>query len=243
MLVQVRDLQKIYSTGAVTVTALDKVNIDIQKGEFVAIMGPSGSGKSTFMNLLGCLDRPTKGSYILANEDIRQKNDDDLALIRNKYIGFIFQSFNLLPKLTALENVSLPLIYRGIPIKERLKNAEKALNAVGLSDRMYHLPAELSGGQQQRVAIARVLAGDPPLILGDEPTGNLDTRSGNEVMSIFQDLNSAGITIILVTHDEHIAHHTKRIIRFRDGLMQSDEKVPEPLQADTNFVAEKVVNI
>jgi putative ABC transport system ATP-binding protein len=232
VLVKVSDLQKIYSTGDISVTALNKVNINIEQGEFVAIMGPSGSGKSTFMNIIGCLDRPTQGSYILAGEDVSNKSDDELADIRNKYIGFIFQSFNLLPKLTALENVTLPLIYRGLGSHERLVKATEALTSIGLGDRLHHLPSELSGGQQQRVAVARVLAGNPPLILGDEPTGNLDTRSGAEVMSIFQQLNEAGISIVLVTHDEEVAQHTKRIIRFRDGLLQRDEVVSQPLKAE-----------
>lgn len=222
MLLQIKELQKIYATDTISVTALSHINLSVEKGEFVAIMGPSGSGKSTLMNILGCLDRPTSGQYILAGEDISSKNDNELAEIRNQYIGFIFQSFNLLSKLTALENVCLPLVYRGVPSKQRLAKAKEALASVGLEDRLQHLPAELSGGQQQRVAIARVLAGNPPLILGDEPTGNLDSRSGQEVMELFQRLNKQGISIILVTHDEQIAQQTKRIIRFRDGMMQSD---------------------
>lgn len=241
MLLQVHNLQKIYSTGENSVTALEGVNINIDKGEYVAIMGPSGSGKSTFMNILGCLDRPTLGQYILAGSDVGGKNDDELAEIRNQYIGFIFQSFNLLPKLTALENVVLPLIYRGLSVRERTVKAKEALEAVGLGDRMHHLPAELSGGQQQRAAIARVLAGDPPLILGDEPTGNLDSRSGAEVMGIFEKLNRDGITIILVTHDEQIASQTKRIIRFKDGMMQSDTR--NGIHQDSGYVPGKVVNI
>lgn len=242
MLLQVKELEKVYTTGDISVTALQDVNINIDKGEFVAIMGPSGSGKSTFMNILGCLDRPTNGSYIIEGEDVSSKNDDQLAEIRNKYIGFIFQSFNLLPKLSALENVALPLIYRGTGVKERLARAGEALKSVGLEGRMHHLPSELSGGQQQRVAIARVLAGDPPLILGDEPTGNLDSRSGLEVMEIFQQLNAAGITIVLVTHDEQVGLHTKRIIRFKDGMMQSDELVNQPLIARSKLNP-KVVNL
>lgn len=234
MLLQTVELQKVYSTNIISVTALTNVNLTVQEGEFVAIMGPSGSGKSTLMNILGCLDRPTAGQYILADEDISNKNDNELARIRNQYIGFIFQSFNLLPKLTALENVCLPLVYRGVPTKERIMKAEVALEAVGLADRMHHLPTELSGGQQQRAAIARALAGNPPLILGDEPTGNLDSRSGQEVMEIFQSLNQQGITIILVTHDEQIARQTKRILRFIDGMMQSDEAVT-PIQATASL--------
>lgn len=222
MLISVRGLKKSYVSGNISVNALDNINIDIEYGEFVSVMGPSGSGKSTFMNILGCLDRPSGGDYFLAGQHILSKNDDELAEIRNKNIGFIFQSFNLLPRLTALENVALPLIYRGINQAKRTSMAKEALAAVGLFDRMHHLPAELSGGQQQRTAIARVLAGNPPLILGDEPTGNLDSRSGAEVLDIFRDLNSSGSTIVLVTHDENIALQTKRMIRFIDGRLQSD---------------------
>lgn len=240
MLIKVTGLQKVYSTGDISVTALDNVNIEIEQGEFVAIMGPSGSGKSTFMNILGCLDRPTNGEYILAGEDVSDRSDDELAEIRNKHIGFIFQSFNLLPKLTALENVALPLIYRGLSKAERTEKAIDALAAVGLTDRMHHVPSELSGGQQQRVAVARVLAGNPPLILGDEPTGNLDSRSGAEIMTIFQRLNEAGITIVLVTHDEEVALHTKRIIRFKDGILQSDKLVDKPLVAIIPGIKEAV---
>lgn len=250
MLLEIKGLQKVYATENISVTALNQVNLSIEKGEFAAIMGPSGSGKSTLMNILGCLDRPTAGQYILAGEDISHKNDNELAEIRNQYIGFIFQSFNLLPRLTALENVCLPLVYRGVSAKQRLAKAKEALAAVGLADRMHHLPAELSGGQQQRAAIARVLAGNPPLILGDEPTGNLDSRSGQEVMELFQSLNKQGITIILVTHDEQIARQTKRIIRFRDGMRQSDELItPSPSQSSKqspasvkHYHAEKAVS-
>ncbi len=242
MLLQIKDLQKIYSAGENSVTALAGVNMNIEKGEYVAIMGPSGSGKSTFMNIIGCLDRPTSGQYILDGEDVSTKNDDELAEIRNQYIGFIFQSFNLLPKLTALENVALPLIYRGFTPKQRIIRAKEALEAVGLGDRMHHLPSELSGGQQQRVAIARALAGDPSLILADEPTGALDSRSGAEVLSIFHRLNSEGITIIVVTHDEQVALHTKRIIRFKDGMMLSDEQVAHPVRVESSLGL-KAVNL
>ncbi len=230
MLLEVEGLDKIYSTGKVSVTALQDVSVGIDEGEYVAIMGPSGSGKSTFMNILGCLDRPSRGKYILNGEDISTKSDDELADLRNHYIGFIFQSFNLLPKLSALENVALPLVYRGVPGKKRLLRAKEALESVGLSDRENHLPSELSGGQQQRVAIARVLAGDPPLILADEPTGNLDSRSGQEVMTIFRELNDRGITIVLVTHDDEIAGNCKRIVRFRDGLLQNDSRIVEAVE-------------
>lgn len=242
MLLQVNDLQKIYSAGENSVTALAGVSINIEKGEYVAIMGPSGSGKSTFMNIIGCLDRPTSGQYILEGEDVSTKSDDELAEIRNQYIGFIFQSFNLLPKLTALENVALPLIYRGVSPKQRTLKAKEALEAVGLGDRTHHLPSELSGGQQQRVAIARVLAGDPPLILADEPTGALDSRSGAEVLSIFEKLNSEGSTIIVVTHDEQVAYHTKRIIRFKDGRMLNDEKISKSNRM-VSYPLERAVNL
>jgi len=239
MLIEARGIEKVYSTGKVSVTALENIDLQIEKGEFLAIMGPSGSGKSTFMNVLGCLDKPTAGSYILDGEDIADKSDNEMAEIRNKYIGFIFQSFNLLPKLTALENVMLPLIYRGTPTRERVARAKEALRAVGLEDRTSHLPSELSGGQQQRTSIARVLAGNPPLILADEPTGNLDSKSGAEVMAIFQRLNSQGHTIILVTHDEDIARHSQRIITFKDGQIVRDRRVDEPLAAGAGAEAEE----
>lgn len=240
MLLKTEDLQKLYITGDISVTALWNVNLEIESGEFIAIMGPSGSGKSTLMNIIGCLDRPTGGRYYLAGEDTSRKNDNQLAEIRNKYIGFIFQSFNLLPKLTALDNVALPLVYRGMSAQKRRLKAEESLAAVGLSDRSRHLPAELSGGQQQRVAIARALSGDPQLILADEPTGALDSQAGAEVLNIFQSLNKAGRTIILVTHDEQIALHAKRIIRFKDGKMQSDVKVAQPLTAKIPVIEEAV---
>jgi len=227
-MLQVKDLGKEYSIGPNKVTALQGINLAVEQGEYIAVMGPSGSGKSTFMNILGCLDRPTQGHYWLAGKDVGARNDDELAIIRNQYIGFIFQSFNLLPRLNALENVALPLIYRGLPAGERIRRAREALEAVGLHERIHHLPSELSGGQQQRVAIARALAGNPLLILADEPTGNLDSRSGAEVMNIFSKLNGEGITIILVTHDEQIARQTKRVIRFKDGIMQSDERTGQP---------------
>jgi len=242
MLLKIKNLQKIYATGDISVAALQDINLEVDKGEFVAIMGPSGSGKSTLMNLLGCLDSPTSGQYFLAGDDVSRKSDDELAEVRNQYIGFIFQSFNLLPKLSALENVALPLIYRGVHSKERLIKARQALAVVGLEDRVHHLPTELSGGQQQRVAIARVLAGEPELILADEPTGALDSRSGAEVLGIFQSLNKNGKTIVIVTHDEQIALHTKRIIRFKDGMMQSDEIVKQPLLAKV-LDNQKAVNL
>ncbi len=241
MLIEARGIEKIYSTGKVSVAALQSVNLNIEKGEFIAIMGPSGSGKSTFMNIIGCLDKPTTGSYILAGEAIAGKSDNEMAEIRNKYIGFVFQSFNLLPKLSALENVMLPLIYRGTGVKERIARAKEALEAVGLGDRQNHIPSEMSGGQQQRTSIARVLASNPPVILADEPTGNLDSKSGAEVMAIFQRLNKDGHTVVLVTHDDNIAQHTNRIITFRDGCIISDKKVEQPLQASIDSYAKEPV--
>ncbi len=225
MLIDVRDLVKIYKIGTVEVPALRGINIQIDKNEYVAIMGPSGSGKSTMMNILGCLDTPTEGKYHFEGEDVSQLDDDQLASIRNKKIGFVFQTFNLLPRATALHNVELPLIYAGVPSARRRELAQEALEKVGLADRMHHKPNELSGGQRQRVAIARALVNNPSVILADEPTGNLDTKTGEEIMEIFHKLYEQGNTIILVTHEEYIARHTNRIIRLRDGLIESDEVV------------------
>ncbi|MDP2857950.1 MAG: ABC transporter ATP-binding protein [Bacillota bacterium] len=230
-MIEVWHLGKEYVMGSTTVHALRGAGLRIESGEFVTIMGPSGSGKSTLMNILGCLDRPSKGSYNLAGEEVSKMTDDQLADIRNRRIGFIFQTFNLLPRLSALQNVELPLVYRGMPASERRRKSEECLERVGLSERMRHRPNELSGGQQQRVAIARALAGSPAIILADEPTGNLDSRSGEEVMAIFQELNESGITIILVTHDEWIARHAKRVVRLRDGLIVSDELVSGRVRA------------
>ena len=206
-----------------TVHALRNINLGIDKGEYVAIMGPSGSGKSTLMNILGCLDTPTAGLYNLNESNVSEMDDDELAEIRNREIGFVFQTFNLLPRATALHNVELPLIYNGTPAAKRREMAEDALDKVGLNDRMHHRPNELSGGQRQRVAIARALVNNPSIILADEPTGNLDTRTGDEIMEICEAIHDAGNTIILVTHEEYIAEHSDRIVRLRDGLVERDE--------------------
>ncbi|MBU7006169.1 ABC transporter ATP-binding protein [Phosphitispora fastidiosa] len=224
-MIKLVDISKFYHTGSVTLAALDKVNLEIKNGEIIAIIGPSGSGKSTLMNMIGCLDVPSQGQYLLDEKEVSKLKEDDLSEIRNKKIGFIFQSFNLLPKLTALENVELPLIYRGMSTAERRQSSVEALDLVGLSDRMHHKPTELSGGQQQRVAIARALAGNPPVILADEPTGNLDSRSGVEVMEIIGDLNKKGKTVIIITHDMEIARQARRIIRIQDGRIVNDEEV------------------
>lgn len=212
--------------GNQTVRALDGVDLTIGKNEFVAIMGPSGSGKSTLMNILGCLDVPSEGNYSLNGQSISGMDDDDLAGIRNREIGFVFQSFNLLPRYTALENVALPLTYAGIPRKEREKRAQEALSAVGLEDRMEHKPSELSGGQRQRVALARALVTSPSIILADEPTGNLDTATSEDVMRLFKEIHREGNTIILVTHEEDIARHANRIVRMKDGKIGSDTQNP-----------------
>jgi putative ABC transport system ATP-binding protein len=223
MLIDLREVVKDYSIGLEVVHALRDINLKIDAGEYVAVMGPSGSGKSTLMNILGCLDTATDGMYNLNNTNVSTMNDDELAGIRNKEIGFVFQTFNLLPRATALHNVELPLIYKGVTASKRRQEAEGALEKVGLSDRMHHRPNELSGGQRQRVAIARALVNDPSIILADEPTGNLDTRTGDEIMEIFEDIHDEGNTIIMVTHEEYIAEHSDRIIRLRDGMVERDE--------------------
>ena len=230
-MIQVSQLAKIYTTGAHPVVALQDVNLEVKAGEFVAVMGPSGSGKSTLMNLLGCLDTPTTGSYKLDGTEISTLGDTGMAGVRNRKIGFVFQNFNLLPRTTALRNVELPMLYAGVDARERVKRATSALGRVGLADRVNHRPNQLSGGQVQRVAIARALVNQPAILLADEPTGNLDTRSGEEIMAIFQDLNRGGATIVLVTHEREIALHTSRIIHFRDGRLVVDERVEKPLDA------------
>jgi putative ABC transport system ATP-binding protein len=221
--IDVRDVTKTYSLGDVKVEALQGVTFTIARGEYVAIMGPSGSGKSTLMNLLGCLDRPTTGQYFLDGSDVSTLGDDQLAAIRLKKLGFVFQGFNLLPRTSALKNVALPLFYAGIRAKTRNAVAGDQLREVGLGDRMDHKPSELSGGQQQRVAIARALVNDPAVVLADEPTGNLDSGTSEEIMALFQHLNDGGRTIIMVTHDEDVAGHARRIIRLRDGRIVDDQ--------------------
>jgi len=227
-------VSKVYE-GAYEVHALRDVHLEIEAGEYVAVMGPSGSGKSTLMNIIGCLDRPTSGSYVLDGREVAGLSDDQLAQVRNQVIGFVFQTFNLLARQTALRNVELPMVYRGASPAERRRRALEVLEQVGLADRVHHRPTQLSGGQQQRVAVARALVGQPAFVLADEPTGNLDSRSGQEVMTIFGRLNRAGITILLVTHDERIAAHAKRVIRLMDGRIVSDERNPEPLDPETEL--------
>jgi putative ABC transport system ATP-binding protein len=221
-LIAITDVRKTYQMGTTEVHALDGVSLHVQSGEYLAIMGPSGSGKSTLMNIVGCLDTPTSGSYKLRGQEIRDRDDDELARIRNKEIGFIFQTFHLLPRADALHNVELPLIYAGTPAKERRERARAMLDLVGLGDRTHHRPNELSGGQRQRVAIARALINRPSLVLADEPTGNLDTKTGEEILRLLRDIHDRGNTVIVVTHEEEIAARSNRVIRLRDGRVESD---------------------
>jgi len=223
-LIETRDLWKTYQMGSEEIHALRGVSIEIERGEYVAIMGPSGSGKSTLMNLIGCLDTPSKGSYLLNGKQVSQMNDDELARIRNEEIGFVFQTFNLLPRATALHNVELPLVYAGVSGKDRLQRARAALEKVELLDRQTHRPNQLSGGQRQRVAIARALVNDPSILLADEPTGNLDSKTGVEIMGVFEKLHAAGNTVVLVTHEADIAAYAHRVIHIRDGQVEKDVK-------------------
>ncbi|WP_425801097.1 ABC transporter ATP-binding protein [Desulfitobacterium sp. Sab5] len=235
-MITLNNIVKIYKTGDIELKALAGVNLSIAKGEFVSIMGPSGSGKSTMMNILGCLDTATFGEYFLDGVNINDTSEDELADIRNRKIGFIFQSFNLLPRTTALENVELPMLYKGINLRKRREKALKALEAVGLSERIDHKPNELSGGQQQRVAIARSLVNNPVILMADEPTGNLDSKSTLEIMAIFQQLNAIGITIILVTHEPDVAKYSQRIIHFKDGVIDEDEIVQHRSLAESELL-------
>jgi putative ABC transport system ATP-binding protein len=227
-----RDIKKTYRMGTELVEALKSVSINVNRGEYVAFMGPSGSGKSTFMNIIGCLDTPTEGQYILNGHDVSRLSEDELAEIRNKEIGFVFQTFNLLPRQSSLDNVALPLIYAGYSKSEREDKAYAALESVGLGDRAYHKPNELSGGQRQRVAIARALVNDPSIILADEPTGNLDTKTSYDIMDLFHRLHQSGNTIIMVTHEDDIAHYAHRIVRLRDGLVETDTINANPTVAN-----------
>lgn len=230
--ISIRSLRKIYDLGRTQVVALDGVDLEVGKNEYLAIMGPSGSGKSTMMNILGCLDTPTAGSYHLAGQPVDEMDDDELARIRNREIGFIFQSFNLLPRTTILRNVELPLVYSGLSRQEREDRARRALDRVGLSDRVEHQPNELSGGQRQRVAIARALVNEPAILLADEPTGNLDSKTGGEILALFEELYEMGHTLLVVTHEDHVANHARRCVRLRDGLIESDEPIAKPALAN-----------
>lgn len=228
-IIQIHDLKRFYKMGQTIVKALDGVTFNVNRNEYIAVMGPSGSGKSTLMNIIGCLDTPTEGTYILNDNNVSDLEDSELAEVRNREIGFVFQTFNLLPRTDCLANVELPLIYSGMKSSARRERAISTLNKVGLGDRLDHKPNELSGGQRQRVAIARALVNDPSILLADEPTGNLDSKTGEEIMLLFEELYKAGNTIIVVTHEQEIAEHARRIVRLRDGLIESDEKVENPV--------------
>ena len=223
-IIHLQDLKKNYYLGRQVIEVLKGITMDVMKNEYVALMGPSGSGKSTLMNIIGCLDTPTSGSYILNGKDVSDMSDNDLAEVRNKEIGFVFQQFNLLPRLTAAENVALPLVYSGMPKKQRMQKALDVLEKVNLADRSHHKPNEMSGGQNQRVAIARAMVNDPSIILADEPTGNLDSKTSHEIMELFEIIHTTGNTVILVTHEEDIAHFARRIVRLRDGMVESDKQ-------------------
>lgn len=231
-IIKTTDISRTYQMGSETIRALRSVSIDINQGEYVAFMGPSGSGKSTLMNLIGCLDTPSGGQYVLNGHDVSDMTENELAEIRNKEIGFVFQTFNLLPRASSLENVALPLIYAGFGKAEREEKALKALEGVGLGNRAHHKPNELSGGQRQRVAIARALVNDPSIILADEPTGNLDSKTSYDIMALFADLHDKGNTIIMVTHEDDIAHYAHRVVRMRDGLVEKDEINPNPTKGN-----------
>jgi putative ABC transport system ATP-binding protein len=232
-LIAFQNISRLYQMGSETIHALRDVSLEIERGEYVAIMGPSGSGKSTLMNLVGCLDTPSSGRYELNGTDVSEMNDNELAEIRNREIGFVFQTFNLLPRSTALHNVELPLIYSGLNAEQRRQMALDALDQVGLSDRIHHKPNELSGGQRQRVAVARALVNKPSIVLADEPTGNLDSKTGREILALFDELSRKGNTLIVVTHEEAVARHARRILRIRDGLIASDEVVSAPPELTT----------
>lgn len=238
-IIEIKDLTRHYKMGMTIVKALNGVTFDVEENEYIAIMGPSGSGKSTLMNMIGCLDTPTSGEYILNGHRVSELDDSELAHVRNREIGFVFQTFNLLPRTDCLNNVELPLIYSGMKSSDRKKRAISTLEKVGLGDRLDHKPNELSGGQRQRVAIARALVNDPSILLADEPTGNLDTKTGEEIMLLFEELYRAGNTIIVVTHENDIANHARRIVRLRDGLIESDEKVKQPVLAGTDPVMQE----
>lgn len=235
--IELKDIVKNYYVGTITVEALRSVELFIGENEYVAIMGPSGSGKSTLMNIIGCLDTITSGTYVLNGTDVSDMTDNELAETRNKEIGFIFQTFNLLPRYTAFENVMLPLVYAGMPTKERIAKANKVIDSVGLSDRSHHKPNELSGGQRQRVAVARALVNNPSIILADEPTGNLDTKTSIEIMGLFEEIYKQGNTIVVVTHEEDIARHARRIVRLRDGIIESDVINENPAMGDVKSLS------
>ncbi len=234
-IIQLQDLKRIYMMGGTEVRALNGISFDVMENEYIAIMGPSGSGKSTLMNMIGCLDTPTSGTYILNGQDVSQLEDAELAEVRNREIGFVFQTFNLLPRTDCTANVELPLIYSGLKSSERKKRASETLHKVGLGDRMDHKPNELSGGQRQRVAIARALVNNPSILLADEPTGNLDTTTGEEIMMLFEELYRMGHTILVVTHEDEIAEHARRMIRLRDGVMEVDKKIENPKLANAEL--------